>query len=436
MNQVITSVDVDSIAEEIGILAGMELVAIDGEPIRDIIDYEQLTAAESLTLTILDDDGNIVDVPVEKELYEPLGLGFAHGGLMSPIRSCKNHCVFCFIDQMPKGVRDSLHVKDDDWRLSLIMGNYVTLTNVDDEEFERIIKRHVSPLYISVHATDPQTRRRIMSNPSAVRIMERLAALKAAGIHFHCQIVLCPELNDKEVLEQTIEDLYSFCPAAQSVAVVPVGLTKFRDKLFKLRCLTPAEAGEAIDTIEKWQKKARAEYGTAFVFPSDEMYIIAQRELPPAEDYEDYCQIENGVGMLRKFEEEFIYALQDKKPLKVEVSVDSASGVSVAPFMQQLFDRLIPYGIHINVHPIVNHYFGETITVSGLITATDIAEQLSGGLTSEKLLIPHNMLREQDDVFLDGTRLPELEKRLNAKVCPMCAVDGEAFINELFDLLG
>lgn len=436
MNQVITSVDADSIAEEIGILAGMELVAIDGEPIRDIIDYEQLTAAESLTLTILDDDGNIVDVPVEKELYEPLGLGFAHGGLMSPIRSCKNHCVFCFIDQMPKGVRDSLHVKDDDWRLSLIMGNYVTLTNVDDEEFERIIKRHVSPLYISVHATDPQIRRRIMSNPSAVRIMERLTALKEAGIHFHCQIVLCPELNDKEVLEQTIEDLYSFCPAAQSVAVVPVGLTKFRDKLFKLRCLTPSEAGEAIDTIEKWQKKARSEYGTAFVFPSDEMYIIAQRELPPAEDYEDYCQIENGVGMLRKFEEEFIYALQDKKPLKVEVTVDSASGVSVAPFMQRLFDRLIPYGIHINVHPVVNHYFGETITVSGLITATDIAEQLSGGLISEKLMIPHNMLREQDDVFLDGTRLPELEKRLNAKVYPMCAVDGEAFINELFDLLG
>ena len=436
MNQVITSVDVDSIADELGILAGMELVAIDGEPVRDIIDYEQLTAAETLTLTILDDDGNIVDVPVEKDLYEPLGLNFAHGGLMSPIRSCKNHCVFCFIDQMPKGVRDSLHVKDDDWRLSLIMGNYVTLTNVDDEEFDRIIKRHVSPLYVSVHATDPEVRRTMMGNPSAVRIMERLTALKDAGIQFHCQIVLCPQLNDKAVLERSISDLYSLCPAAQSLAVVPVGLTRFRDKLYKLRCLTKQEAGEAIDMIEQWQKKALAEHGTAFVFASDEMYIIAERELPEANAYEDYCQIENGVGLLRKFEEEFLYALEDKKALKNPVVLDSASGVSAAPFMQKLFDKLLPYGIRINVHPIVNHYFGETVTVSGLITAGDLAEQLKGSLTSDTLLIPHNMLRERDDVFLDGIRLPQLEEKLGAKIAPIWATDGEVFINQLFDMLG
>ncbi|MBQ4611853.1 MAG: DUF512 domain-containing protein [Clostridia bacterium] len=436
MNQVITSVDIDSVADELGILAGMELVAIDGEPIRDIIDYEQLSAAEKLTLTILDDDGNIVDVPVEKDLYEPLGLSFANGGLMSPIRSCRNHCVFCFIDQMPKGVRDSLHVKDDDWRLSLIMGNYVTLTNVDDEEFDRIIKRHVSPLYVSVHATDPDVRRRMMGNPSAVRIMERLAALKDAGIQFHCQIVLCPGLNDKEVLERTISDLYSLCPAAQSLAVVPVGLTRFRDKLFKLRCLTKQEACEAIDTIERWQKMALDEQGTSFVFPSDEMYILAGRRLPEAESYEGYCQIENGVGLLRKFEEEFLYALEEKQPLKNETVFDSASGVSAAPFMQKLFDRLLPYGIRIKVHPIVNRYFGETVTVSGLITAGDLYEQLEGALTSDTLLIPHNMMRERDDVFLDGTRLPELEKKLGVKVSPIWATDGEVFINELFDMLG
>ena len=436
MNQVITSVDIDSVADELGILAGMELVAIDGEPIRDIIDYEQLSAAEKLTLTILDDDGNIVDVPVEKDLYEPLGLSFANGGLMSPIRSCRNHCVFCFIDQMPKGVRDSLHVKDDDWRLSLIMGNYVTLTNVDDEEFDRIIKRHVSPLYVSVHATDPDVRRRMMGNPSAVRIMERLAALKDAGIQFHCQIVLCPGLNDKEVLERTISDLYSLCPAAQSLAVVPVGLTRFRDKLFKLRCLTKQEACEAIDTIERWQKMALDEQGTSFVFPSDEMYILAGRRLPEAESYEGYCQIENGVGLLRKFEEEFLYALEEKQPLKNETVFDSASGVSAAPFMQKLFDRLLPYGIRIKVHPIVNRYFGETVTVSGLITAGDLSEQLEGALTSDTLLIPHNMMRERDDVFLDGTRLPELEKKLGVKVSPIWATDGEVFINELFDMLG
>ena len=435
MNQVITSVDVDSVADELGILAGMKLVAIDGEPIRDIIDYEQLTAAESLVLTILDDDGNIVDVPVEKELYEPLGLGFAHGGLMSPIRSCKNHCVFCFIDQMPKGVRNSLHVKDDDWRLSLIMGNYVTLTNVDDEEFDRIIKRHVSPLYVSVHATDPEVRRRMMGNPSAVRIMERLTALKNAGIRFHCQIVLCPELNDKDVLERSISDLYSLSPAAQSLAVVPVGLTRFRDKLYKLRCLTKEEAGEAIDAIEKWQKKSLKERGTAFVFPSDELYIIAGRELPKAETYEDYCQIENGVGLLRKFEEEFLYALKEAKPLGKEAVLDSVSGVSAAPFMSRLFERLIPYGIKINVHPIVNRYFGESVTVSGLITAGDLMDQLIGKLTSDILLIPHNMMRENDDVFLDGIRLPKLESSLGVKVAPTWATDGEVFIHQLFDML-
>lgn len=435
MNQVITSVDVDSVADELGILAGMKLVAIDGEPIRDIIDYEQLTAAESLVLTILDDDGNIVDVPVEKDLYEPLGLGFAHGGLMSPIRSCKNHCVFCFIDQMPKGVRNSLHVKDDDWRLSLIMGNYVTLTNVGDEEFDRIIKRHVSPLYVSVHATDPEVRRRMMGNPSAVRIMERLTALKNAGIRFHCQIVLCPELNDKDVLERSISDLYSLSPAAQSLAVVPVGLTRFRDKLYKLRCLTKEEAGEAIDAIEKWQKKSLKERGTAFVFPSDELYIIAGRELPKAETYEDYCQIENGVGLLRKFEEEFLYALKEAKPLGKEAVLDSASGVSAAPFMSRLFERLIPYGIKINVHPIVNRYFGESVTVSGLITAGDLMDQLIGKLTSDILLIPHNMMRENDDVFLDGIRLPKLESSLGVKVAPTWATDGEVFIHQLFDML-
>ena len=289
---------------------------------------------------------------------------------------------------------------------------------------------------MSVHATDPEVRRTMMGNPSAIRIMERLTALKDAGIQFHCQIVLCPQLNDKAVLERSISDLYSLCPAAQSLAVVPVGLTKFRDKLYKLRCLTKQEAGEAIDMIEQWQKKALAEHGTAFVFASDELYIIAERELPDANAYEDYCQIENGVGLLRKFEEEFLYALQDKQPLKSHVTLDSASGVSAAPFMQKLFERLLPYGIRINVHPIVNHYFGETVTVSGLITAGDLAEQLKDTLTSDTLLIPHNMMRERDDVFLDGIRLPQLEEKLGAKIAPIWATDGEVFINELFDMLG
>lgn len=434
MEQLITSVDAGSIAEELGITAGMKLLAIDGEPVEDIIDYEQLTAAECITLTVKTEQGEIIEAEVEKDLYEPLGLSFTHGGLMSPIRSCKNHCIFCFIDQMPKGVRDTLHVKDDDWRLSLIMGNYVTLTNVDEAEFERIIRRRVSPLYVSVHATDGEVRKKMMLNPSAVNIMPRLNALKEAGIQFHSQIVLCPEINDGDVLEKSIADLYSLCPESQSLAVVPVGLTKFRDKLFKLRCLTPEEAGRAIDVIEKWQKKSLEEQGTRFVFPSDEMYIIAGRELPPVEAYEDFCQIENGVGLLRKFEDEFLFGLENEKPIDKPVVFHSVSGVSAAAFMDKLFKKLEPYGIKIVTHPIVNHYFGDTITVSGLVTPTDMIPQLEGKLTQGSLLIPRSMMREQDAVFLDGMWLGEFEEKLGINIIPTCANDGEEFVKEIFAL--
>lgn len=434
MEQLIISVDAGSIAEELGITAGMTLLSIDGESVEDIIDYEQLTAAECITLAVKTELGEVIEAEVEKDLYEPLGLSFTHGGLMSPIRSCKNHCIFCFIDQMPKGVRDTLHVKDDDWRLSLIMGNYVTLTNVDEAEFDRIIKRRVSPLYISVHATDGEVRKKMMLNPSAVNIMPRLTALKEAGIQFHSQIVLCPEINDGDVLEKTIADLYSLCPESQSLAVVPVGLTKFRDKLFKLRCLTKDEAGAAIDIIEKWQKKSLEEQGVRFVFPSDEMYIIAERELPPVEAYEDFCQIENGVGLLRKFEDEFLYGLESEKPIGKQVEFNSVSGVSAAPFMSRLFKQLEPYGIKITTHSVRNDYFGDTITVSGLVTPTDMIAQLKDKLGGKPLLIPRSMMREQEEVFLDGIRLKEFSNQLGVKVIPNCANDGEEFIREIFAL--
>ena len=249
MRHLITAVDPDSIAEELGIEPGWSLASIDGEEILDVIDYEQLTTKEALELCFETPEGESVYADVEKELYEPLGLNF-ESGLMSPIKSCKNHCVFCFIDQMPKGVRDTLHVKDDDWRLSLIMGNYVTLTNIDDAEFARILKRRVSPLYISVHATDGEIRKAMMRNPTAVRIMERLSRLKEEGMQFHAQIVACPGLNDGEVLSQTLSDLLKLAPAAQSVAVVPVGLTRYREKLYPLRTLTREEARDVILRVE------------------------------------------------------------------------------------------------------------------------------------------------------------------------------------------
>ena len=429
----VVSIDKGSVAERMKITPGLKLLSINGEKVEDIIDYEHLTTAKRLSLLFAAENGEEFEVPVKKDLYEPLGLNF-ETGLMSKIRSCKNHCIFCFIDQMPKGGRKTLHVKDDDWRLSLIMGNYVTLTNVSDEEFERIIKRRVSPLYVSVHATDPDVRRFMMKNPSAGRILERLARLRDEGLTFHAQIVLCPEINNGSVLQKTLEELYALRPAARSVAVVPVGLTRFRDNLSPLRCLTKEEAAEAIAQIELVQQRAVNEHGDAFVYASDEMYVSAGLPLPPYEHYGDFEQIENGVGLLRRFEEGFLYALSEQEPLERRVSLLAASGVAAAPFLSELFQKLEPYGIRIDVHAVENDYFGHTVTVSGLVCAHDIASQL-GTFDGETLLIPTVMLREKGDVFLDGVAREELERALNKRVIPLCASDGEKFIAELFEML-
>ena len=246
MRQRIIAIDNNSIAEELGIKPGFSLLRINGEPVEDVIDYEQLTAETSISLELETDNGEVIEADVEKDEYEPLGLYF-ESGLMSPVRSCKNKCVFCFIDQMPKGGRETLHFKDDDWRLSLIMGNYVSLTNVNDKEFDRMLRRRVSPLYISIHSTDGDIRKRMMANPTAGRIMERLYALKEAGLSFHGQIVVCPELNDGESLKKSIRELYALRPAAQTLALVPVGITKFRQGLYPLRLLTKQEASDIID---------------------------------------------------------------------------------------------------------------------------------------------------------------------------------------------
>jgi putative radical SAM enzyme (TIGR03279 family) len=429
----VVSVDPGSVAERLKIAPGFKLMRINGENVEDVIDYEHLTTEEQLTLVFADQNGNDVTIPVKKDLYEPLGLNF-ETGLMSTLRSCKNHCIFCFIDQMPKGGRKTLHVKDDDWRLSLIMGNYVTLTNVSDEEFERILKRRVSPLYVSVHATDPEVRRFMMKNPAAGLIRERLERLKSEGLNFHVQIVLCPTINDGAILEQTLEELYALRPAARSVAVVPVGLTKFRDKLSPLRCLTTEEARVTIDQLKRFQERSIKEYGDAFVYASDELYINAGLPLPPYEHYGDFEQIENGVGLLRRFEEGFLYALEEQKPLKKKVKFLGASGICAAPFLQKLFQKLEPYNIFIDLRAVKNDYFGHTVTVSGLVCAHDIASQLCG-IEGEMLLIPTAMLREKDDVFLDGVSREELERVLGKRVVPLCASDGELFVAELFELL-
>ena len=376
-----------------------------------------------------DEKGAPRDIEFSKEVWEPLGLNFT-SGLMSPVRQCANHCVFCFIDQMPKGFRDTLYFKDDDWRLSLIMGNYVTLTNVSDREFQRILERRVAPLYISVHATDGVIRREMMRSRNADRIMERLRALAEHRLTFHCQIVLCPALNDGEVLKKSIEELYSLYPYARSVAVVPVGLTRHREGLYPLCPLTREQAREAIAFVEGFAKEHDAKN---FVYCSDEMYLRAELPLPGFEYYGDFEQIENGVGLFRLFEDGFRYALEEKKPLKKRVCYDAVSGKAISANMAKLLSELSEYGIDIVHHCVVNDFFGNSVTVSGLVTAGDIIAQVKDSLRGEALIIPSSMLRERDDIFLDGMRVPELEKALGIPVHPLPADDGEAFVNALFE---
>ena len=300
MRHVIESVERGSVAYRHGLRAGDVLVSLDGEPVVDEIDYQALIAG-SRVRAVVERGGEERTVDIRKQEGEPLGLHFGEEMALSP-RTCRNDCVFCFIRQMPPGLRKTLYVRDDDWRFSLMMGNFVTLTNVDDAEFDRIIRRHASPLYVSVHATDPALRCRMMNNRFAGDILQRLTRLKDAGIRFHCQIVVCPGWNDGEQLLKTLSDLRALAPAAQTAAMVPVGLTRFREGLEPLRPFTKAEAEALLDAIAPFQEQCRRELGTTFAFPSDEFFCIAGRPIPPESWYEDFPQIENGVGLLRRFE--------------------------------------------------------------------------------------------------------------------------------------
>jgi len=427
--QRIESVDAHSAAARAGVLAGEILLSINGEPVCDLVDYEYLSANAKLDLCVEDNFGERRTVTVKKTEYEPLGLNFSTT-LMSDMRTCSNRCVFCFVDQMPKGLRPSLSVKDDDWRLSFIMGNYVTLTNASDAEFDRMLRRRVSPLYISVHATDPEVRSRIMGNRTAGRLMERLTRMKEAGLHFHAQVVLCPALNDGAVLERTLNDLVSLYPAAQSLAIVPVGLTKFRDGLAPLRPYTAEEARSIIAYVEAFQKKCRDQYDTSFAFLSDEWYLLAGLPLPDYRHYEAFDQIENGVGLLRLFEDDFLYALGEKTPLEQPRHFCLAGGSGCHAFFTELYKKLEPYGVSLDCFAISNDFFGGNVNVAGLVTGSDLIHQLQGKLTADTLLIPKNMLREKEDIFLDDITVSELEDRLHVRVQPFGS--GEDLINIVF----
>ena len=435
MKHLITGVDPGSLAERAGIRSGWQLLSIDGQTVNDIVDYELFTSSEALSAEFEDENGEKHTSDFKKEVWEPLGLNFT-SGLMSKVRQCANHCVFCFIDQMPSGMRETLYVKDDDWRLSLMMGNYVTLTNVDDAEFIRILRRKASPLYISVHATDGDVRVRMLRNPNARNIMERLTALKNHGIRFHAQVVLCPGINDGEMLERTVKDLASLWPAALSVAVVPIGMTRFRDGLAQIPPVDREKAEEVLRSLEPYQERFLEQFGTRFVFPSDEFYCVCGRDIPEEEIYEDYPQIENGVGLIRQLQEECGAAFRDLQeagfppPPEQQTRTVIATGVSVRPHIEELVRKYAPPWNEVEVIAVPNRFFGESITVTGLIVGQDLVSALKGR-EFDRVMISASMLRENTDCFLDDMTLDEVRCRLG-KAVRVVENSGEDFIRALY----
>lgn len=430
----IVEIEQGSIADQCGLRPGDLLLTINGEKVVDQIDYQFLTAQEKLVMEIQSGE-NDYEIALEKDENEPLGIVF-ESTLMSRPRECANHCVFCFIDQMPPGMRTSLYVKDDDWRLSLMMGNYITLTNLSDKEFDRIISRRASPLYISVHATDGAVRADMMKNPRAVRIMEQLHRLRDAGIQFHCQIVLCPGFNDGTVLDETIRTLAGLYPAAQSAALVPVGLTRHRDGLTQLTPYTKETAAELVNQSIAWQGKLLSTIGTRFVFPADEFYCLSGIALPSDEAYETYPQIENGVGLLRSFEKEFAVARAYAEPDETKPrSVVIATGTSVAPFLREMIDQHPLPGVDARVLAVQNSFFGPSVTVAGLLTGQDLLAALAE-VHADELLLSETMLRHEGDMFLDDTSLDTLREKLGIPV-HIVGNDGAEFFyalqGELYD---
>ena len=429
----ILSVAPGSPAAKAGITDGETLILINAEPVVDEIDYQALSAVSRLSLVVSGRDGKTRDVYIYKSPWEPLGLSLDETTAMKP-RHCRNHCLFCFIDQLPEGMRDTLYVKDDDWRLSLMMGNYVTLTNVDDAEFNRILKRKASPIFLSIHATDPDVRVRLLRNPHAGNILERMKMLRDNGIQFHGQIVLCPGINDGEVLRRTIEDTAALFPSACSLAIVPIGMTCHRSGLAQMAPVTPEGATEVVHTAEEYQRRFLREYGVRFVYASDEFYCLSGLPLPRDEEYEDYPQIENGVGMLRLLEKECETAAEDMAPDEKEGSgaherLIIPTGVSAYPFIGKLAKRYAPPGTEVEVIPVVNRFFGESITVTGLIVGRDLVDALKGH-TFDRVLISETMLRENTDRFLDDMTLEEVRRQIGKPVT-VVSNSGEAFIRAL-----
>ena len=425
---VITGVIPGSPADKAGIRAQEMLISIDGHTVRDVLDYMFYAAETRLTLHIGGENERRVEIV--KDEYDDLGLEF-ESFLMDKKQSCSNKCVFCFIDQMPPGMRETLYFKDDDARLSFLQGNYVTLTNMSQEDVDRIIAMHLN-INVSVHTTNPELRCKMMHNRFAGEKLDFLWQMARAGIQLNCQIVLCPGLNDGEELHRTLTDLGRMLPNLTSVAVVPVGLSRYRKGLYPLTPFTAETAGAAIDMIEHFQAQFLEQFGTRAVFPSDEFFLLAGRPLPRADYYEDYPQYENGVGMLRSLADEFYDAMEDADTGALPRSVSIATGRSPYAFLHTLTgdaQERFP-GLTVALYPIRNDFFGESITVTGLITGQDLTAQLQGQPLGEELLLSSSMIRKDSDVFLDDMTISDVEAALGVRI-RLVANDGYALLDAL-----
>ena len=409
-----------SIAEEMEITPGDALLEINGHKIEDIFDYQYYTQDEYIEILVRKPSGEEWLLEIDKGYDEDLGITFENG-LMDDYRSCHNKCIFCFIDQMPKGMRDTLYFKDDDSRLSFLQGNYVTLTNMSDEDVDRIIRYNLSPINVSFQTTNPELRCRMLNNRFAGQALERAWKLAQAGIIMNGQIVLCKGVNDGAELDRSIRDLSAYLPNLESVSVVPLGLSKYRDGLYPLEPFTKEDAQDVLRIIHGWQNKIYPEYGTHFVHASDEWYILAEEELPQEEQYDGYLQLENGVGMLRLLLDEFAEAMEEDRINGRQARakhITLATGRLAYRFIKQMAMQMEERyeGLQIDVIAIRNDFFGEMITVSGLLTGQDIMAQLKDRDLGEKLLLPQNVLKSGEPVFLDDYTLDDIEKALQVRI--------------------
>lgn len=422
-----------SIAEELEIETGDILLSINDSQVKDIIDYKYLVSDEYLLVEIEKANGDIWEYEIEKDFEEDLGIIFTNP-LIDRAKSCRNKCIFCFIDQLPPNMRETLYFKDDDSRLSFLQGNFITLTNMSEEEIDRIIKYRLSPINISVHTTNPNLRVHMLKNKNAGKIFPILKKFHEAKLDINCQIVLVPGVNDGEELNKTLLDLSSLYPSVESVAVVPVGITKYRERLEKLTPYDKHLSEELLDYIFKMQDKFLNELGTRFIFPSDEFFALCKKETPAYDEYEGFPQLENGVGLMKSFEHDIrvqLKELEDNMILDKKYII--ATGTLAYDFMKKMSKEIMDKyrGLELEVVPIVNNFFGEKITVSGLITGFDLISQLKGK-KSHGIIIPRTMMKSDEEIFLDNISLEEVEKELKTKIM-VSKVEGKNFV-DIFNL--